>query len=123
MRAAARPTTIANCSTLAARTSSELPNSLSSFCTVRAPTPGMESSSEVSCRELDVMVDAAEGLPGFHGGRMTGGGFGGCTLNLVEAPKAEEFARLISERYQAETGIRPEIYICSAGDGAGPEGF
>ncbi len=78
---------------------------------------------QVSCRELDVMVEAAEGLPGFYGGRMTGGGFGGCTLNLVEAPKADEFARLISERYQAETGIRPEIYICSAGDGAGAEGF
>ena len=78
---------------------------------------------QVSCRELDVMVEAAEGLPGFYGGRMTGGGFGGCTLNLVEAPRAEGFARLISKRYQAVTGIRPEIYICSAGDGAGAEGF
>lgn len=74
---------------------------------------------EVSCRELDVMVEAAESLPGYYGGRMTGGGFGGCTLNLVEAAKAEEFAKLISERYQAATGISSEVYICSASDGAG----
>ncbi|MGO8796351.1 MAG: galactokinase [Candidatus Sulfotelmatobacter sp.] len=78
---------------------------------------------EVSCRELDGMVEAAEGLPGYYGGRMTGGGFGGCTLNLVETSKAEEFAQLISKRYEAAAGIRPEIYICSAGDGAGVDGI
>ena len=73
---------------------------------------------EVSCLELDVMVDSAHGLPGFLGGRMTGGGFGGCTVNLVEELHCEEFAARISERFQAETGIRPQIYICSAEDGA-----
>ncbi|MGA8761651.1 MAG: galactokinase, partial [Candidatus Sulfotelmatobacter sp.] len=73
---------------------------------------------EVSCRELDIMVEAAEGLPGYHGGRMTGGGFGGCTLNLVETTEAEVFADRISERYQAAVGIEPAVYICSAGDGA-----
>src|SRR5450631_1985396 len=46
---------------------------------------------EVSCRELDTMVEAAEGLPGFLGGRMTGGGFGGCTVNLVREESAEDF--------------------------------
>src|SRR5207249_6357656 len=44
---------------------------------------------EVSCRELDVMVEAAEGLPGYCGGRMTGGGFGGCIVNLVHSAKAD----------------------------------
>jgi galactokinase len=73
---------------------------------------------EVSCRELDLMAESAEGLPGYYGGRMTGGGFGGCTLNLVEASSAEDFAGLISERYRAATGITPEVYICSAADGA-----
>jgi galactokinase len=73
---------------------------------------------EVSCRELDLMAEAAEGLPGYYGGRMIGGGFGGCTLNLVEAGEAEEFAGLIAERYRAVTGIEPAVYICSAGDGA-----
>jgi len=74
---------------------------------------------EVSCRELDVMVESARGLPGFWGGRMTGGGFGGCTVNLVEASAAQSFATSISQRYQQATGIKPDVYICSAADGAG----
>ena len=74
---------------------------------------------EVSCRELDVMVEAAEGLPGFCGGRMTGGGFGGCTINLVREENAEDFAKRIAERYREATGIRPQVYLCSAEDGAG----
>jgi galactokinase len=74
---------------------------------------------EVSCRELDLMVEAAEGLPGFCGGRMTGGGFGGCTVNLVREENAEEFAKRITERYREATGIRPQVYLCSAEDGAG----
>ncbi len=75
---------------------------------------------EVSCRELDIMVEAAEGLPGFCGGRMTGGGFGGCTVNLVTEEHAQNVAGQIAERYQRATGITPEAYICSAEDGAQP---
>ena len=73
---------------------------------------------EVSCQELDVMVEAAEGLPGFFGGRMTGGGFGGCTVNLVREEAAGEFAAQIAERYRHATQIDPQVYICSAEDGA-----
>jgi len=73
---------------------------------------------EVSCRELDVMVESAEGLPGYFGGRMTGGGFGGCTVNLVAAENAEDFAGQIAGRYELATGIHPDVYICSAEDGA-----
>lgn len=73
---------------------------------------------EVSCRELDAMVDAAAGLPGFIGGRMTGGGFGGCTVNLVYEQNAEEFAAKIPERYRQATGITPQIYVCTAEAGA-----
>jgi galactokinase len=73
---------------------------------------------EVSCPELDIMVDAAEGLPGHCGGRMTGGGFGGCTVNLVQAGNAKDFAAQVSDRYQRKTGISPNVYICSAADGA-----
>jgi galactokinase len=73
---------------------------------------------EVSCRELDDMVDAAEGLPGFIGGRMTGGGFGGCTVNLVREENAEDFAKRIAERYYEATGIPPQVYLCCAEDGA-----
>lgn len=73
---------------------------------------------EVSCRELDIMAEVAEGLPGYYGGRMTGGGFGGCTLNLVDAKDAEAFADQISGRYQRVAGIKPAVYICSPADGA-----
>ena len=76
---------------------------------------------EVSCRELDIMVEVAEGLPGYYGGRMTGGGFGGSTINLVEAADAESFADQVSGRYQKATGIEPAVYICSAADGARAE--
>lgn len=73
---------------------------------------------EVSCRELDLMVEAAEDLEGYWGGRMTGGGFGGCTVNLVEAKHAARFSQKISERYRSKTGIQPEVYICHASNGA-----
>jgi galactokinase len=52
---------------------------------------------------------------------MTGGGFGGCTVNLVTTADAPEFAEQITERYRAATGIKPDVYVCSAADGAGSE--
>ena len=73
---------------------------------------------QVSCAELDAMVESAEGLPGFIGGRMTGGGFGGCTVNLVEDVHAPSFAEKIAAHYRGKTGIVPEIYRCHASDGA-----
>jgi galactokinase len=73
---------------------------------------------QVSCPELDVMVELAEGLPGFCGGRMTGGGFGGCTVNLVRASDADHFAAQIAAAYQNKTGMHPDVYICSATRGA-----
>ena len=76
---------------------------------------------EVSCKELDIMVDVAEGLPGYRGGRMTGGGFGGCTVNLVNAPNAEAFAEQIAARYHEKTGIQPDTYISFPANGAGAE--
>lgn len=81
----------------------------------------MRDLYEISCRELDLMVDAAEGLPGYYGGRMTGGGFGGCTVNLVAAGQAEVFRDKIAERYRKQTGISPETYICSPASGAHAE--
>jgi galactokinase len=75
---------------------------------------------DVSTRELDVMVEAAMEVDGTFGARMTGGGFGGCTVNLVQADAAQAFARQVAERYEARTGRAPEIYICTASEGAGP---
>jgi galactokinase len=73
---------------------------------------------EVSCRELDVMVEISSRQPGVCGSRMTGGGFGGCTVNLVESANALEFKRAVSAAYSEATGIQPDIYICEASQGA-----
>lgn len=77
---------------------------------------------EVSCRELDVMVEAASQQPGVYGSRMTGGGFGGCTVNLVQADAAERFVDNVRSGYEKTTGIIPDIYICTAADGASEVG-
>lgn len=73
---------------------------------------------EASCAEADLMVKLTEGLPGLIGARLTGGGFGGCTVNLVQQDVAQDFKRNLAALYQARTGIRPEIYVCHASDGA-----
>jgi len=88
---------------------------------MRASHRSLRDLYEVSCTELDVMVELAEGLPGYYGGRMTGGGFGGCTVNLVETAKADAFVSEIARRYQNATGIKPEVYIFSAANGASQE--
>jgi galactokinase len=75
---------------------------------------------EVSCRELDLMVDLAYQQKGVYGARMTGGGFGGATINLVDARHAGEFKEKIAKAYQRETGLMPQIYICKPAEGAGP---
>jgi galactokinase len=73
---------------------------------------------EGSCVEADTMVDLAQDLPGLIGARLTGGGFGGCTINLVEKDSATAFAHALRERYLQATGIDPEIHICHASAGA-----
>ena len=73
---------------------------------------------EVSCKELDLMVELARKCGGVYGARMTGGGFGGCTVNLVDADAVEEFKAAIAGDYNDATGLHPEIYVCTAADGA-----
>jgi galactokinase len=73
---------------------------------------------EASCVEADAMVELAADLPGLIGARLTGGGFGGCTINLVERKDAEAFAHALGERYTARIGIVPQIHICHASGGA-----
>lgn len=74
---------------------------------------------QVSCEELDFLVETALSLPGVLGARMTGGGFGGCTVNLLRAGAAEGFRAAITEAYQARFGLRPDIYPCVPSAGAG----
>ena len=74
---------------------------------------------EVSTLELDLMVELSNGQEGVYGARMTGGGFGGCTINLVEAAHAQEVQQRLEQGYEARTGRRPTILICETSDGAG----
>jgi galactokinase len=73
---------------------------------------------EGSCVEADAMVSLAQDLPGLIGARLTGGGFGGCTINLVEQSEAKAFSEALASRYAARFGIQPQIHICHASDGA-----
>jgi galactokinase len=73
---------------------------------------------EVSCKELDVMVDLANQIDGVFGARMTGGGFGGCTINLVKTDAVDDFKKEIEAGYAKSTGRNAEVYVCSAADGA-----
>jgi galactokinase len=73
---------------------------------------------EGSCSEADIMVELAQDIPGLIGARLTGGGFGGCTINLVEQSQAKAFAAELGRRYAAKTGIVPQIHICHASGGA-----
>jgi galactokinase len=76
---------------------------------------------EVSCRELDLLVDLARNIgaqAGIIGSRMTGGGFGGCTVSLVETAKVETVSQKMSQSYRAETGIEPSILTSRPARGA-----
>ena len=73
---------------------------------------------EVSCPELDLMVELAGKVQGVFGARMTGGGFGGCTINLVRTDCIEVFKRTVTRNYEQATGRAPEIYVSPAAEGA-----
>jgi galactokinase len=74
---------------------------------------------EVSCRELDVLVEIASECEGVYGSRMTGGGFGGCTITLVASDAVEAVTPRLREEYEKKTNIKPDVYACSAAQGAG----
>lgn len=79
----------------------------------------LRDSYEVSCPELDAMVEIAQSLDGCLGARLTGAGFGGCTVNLVLREQVEEFSRSLAKKYKAKTNLEPEVYACRASRGAG----
>lgn len=74
---------------------------------------------EVSCTELDTMVALARRQPGVYGARMTGAGFGGCTVSLVADVDVEAFVAVVSAAYREATGREPQLYVCTASAGAG----
>jgi galactokinase len=77
---------------------------------MNASHDSLRDDYNVSCRELDTLVDAARNITGTLGARMTGAGFGGCTVNLVEKETAQRFRETITTIYETATGIHPEVY-------------
>jgi galactokinase len=78
---------------------------------------------EVSCAELDAMVSIARESYGVYGARMTGGGFGGCAIALVDAVAVDNTACEVARRYEMEMKRRPDVWVCAAGEGAGAWSF
>ncbi|HYF32652.1 MAG TPA: galactokinase [Chitinophagaceae bacterium] len=79
---------------------------------------GLSKQYEVSCPELDFLVEQAKDMEGVAGARMMGGGFGGCTINLVNTASIRKFTVLMQQRYENEFGRTPEVYITQIEDGA-----
>ncbi|HSU17719.1 galactokinase [Longimicrobium sp.] len=76
---------------------------------------------QVSRRELDAIVELAQAHPACFGARMTGAGFGGCAVALVERSAADDFARKVGDAYRAAVGLEPRVYVCAAAPGASIE--
>jgi galactokinase len=78
---------------------------------------GLRSKYAVSCDELDLLVEAASQIDGVFGARMMGGGFGGCTINIIAKDSSEDFKRRIMNRYRRRTGKEPQFYECKTVSG------
>ena len=84
---------------------------------MNASHESLRGDYEVSSHELNTMVQIARQQAGCYGARMTGAGFGGCAVALIEAVVTEDFVKSVEAAYTQETGLQPNIYICQAGDG------
>jgi len=84
---------------------------------MNASHDGLRDDYQVSCRELDVLVEAARSLPGVLGSRMMGAGFGGCTINLVESGALEDFRARVGDDYRAKVGRPPLFYLSRLSSG------
>lgn len=79
----------------------------------------LKSDYEVSCPELDLLVSLAQGISGTYGSRLTGAGFGGCTVSLVDNSSLEAFEAMVLAAYRDATGLQAGFFVCEAVDGAG----
>ncbi|WP_370568529.1 galactokinase [Methylocystis sp. Sn-Cys] len=90
---------------------------------MNASHESLRNDYKVSCAELDLMAELARAVPGVYGARMTGGGFGGCVVALVEASATAHFADAVGPAYEKATNLSPMIFTCFPGPGAGPAIF
>jgi galactokinase len=106
-----------NARVLAAREALERGDPESFGRLMRESHRSLKEDYEVSSTELDLLVEIAGGIDGVYGSRMTGGGFGGCTISLVRSEVVGEFQSAVARGYQRATGCKPDIYIVRASDG------
>ncbi len=85
---------------------------------MNASHKGLRDDYEVSCRELDLLTDIAHSVDGVVGTRMTGAGFGGCTVSILHRDALETFRTRVTTEYHKQMGIEPEIYLCNVSNGA-----
>jgi galactokinase len=79
----------------------------------------LRDNYQVSVPEMDALVAAAQQVPGCYGSRLTGAGFGGCSVSLVQEGQVERFKRDVAAAYHQATGRETTIYVCRASDGVG----
>jgi galactokinase len=79
----------------------------------------MRDDFEITCPEVDMLAGLAQTVEGVYGSRMTGGGFGGCTISLVEAAAVDKASQILTDGYRIATGLDVEIFVCEPSDGAG----
>ncbi len=85
---------------------------------MRASHESLRDDFEVTGPALDALVEAAWEAPGVIGARMTGAGFGGCTVNLVHPDAVDVFMQQVGDAYHRSTGLRADFYVVSSADGA-----
>ena len=85
---------------------------------MNASHEGLRDEYEVSCHELDILTEIAQNTDGVIGARMTGAGFGGCTVNLVKKDSVAQLNERVMTEYPKRTKTDPDIYVCNIGDGA-----
>ena len=79
----------------------------------------MQKDFEITCPEVDTLAGLAQTVKGVYGSRMTGGGFGGCTISLVEASAVDKASQILTDGYRIATGLDTDIFVCAPSDGAG----
>ena len=84
---------------------------------MNASHESLRDDYEVTGKELDTLVDAARKVPGVIGARMTGAGFGGCTVNIVKESSVDDFIKKVGEEYLNKIGYAADFYVVDIGDG------
>ena len=85
---------------------------------MNASHESLKNDNEESCEEIDILVDLAQAMPGVIGSRITGGGFGGCTVSIIKNDTVDTFVNEIGKAYEEKVGHKAEFYIVDIGDGA-----